>query len=493
MSDKSIIEKIPNDIPTYVYRVSDVLSSNGFEAYLVGGSVRDLLLGKTPKDFDIATNARPNEVQNLFPKCISTGAKFGTVLVVIEDEFGERFDVEVTTYRSESDYYGGRWPGKVEFTNTIEQDLSRRDFTINAIAIDLTKLNRDDILLEEKIIDPYKGQIDLNSKLVRAVGNPIERFTEDGLRPIRACRFASVLDFEIEKDTFDAIGKTLNIVKMVAVERVRDEFNKILLNSHVPSKGIDLLQKTGILSIYIPELVEAKNFYQPQYHSDNVYDHSLKAMDLAEDQIKWAALLHDIGKVKTKTEDENGIHYYGHDIEGAKMSVEILKRLRFSNKEIDRISNLIRWHMFHYPSGEWRKSNEIEEIKNNINSTTQRIEHGWSDAAVRRFIKNVGGEDAVDELIKLRIADATSNSKSSFSNDEIEVFQERIARVRSEDMALKISDLDISGKDLAEMGYEQGPQYRNILNFLLEEVLEDPTNNQRIILKNLVSKKFPKQ
>lgn len=479
-----VIEKIPD----YVNKVGDKLLSAGFEAYLVGGSVRDLLVGKIPKDYDIATNATPGQIQKIFPQSIATGAKFGTVVVVIEDDLGERYDLEVTTYRSESDYFGGRWPGKVEFSKTIDADLARRDFTVNAFAINLDNTSQDP---DSSLLDLYGGISDLRSRVIRAVGNPLERFEEDGLRPIRACRLASVLGFTIEKNTFAAINKTLHITKMVSIERVRDELEKLIMGSVKPSVGIRLLEQSGILELYIPELVQAKDVYQPEYHADDLFEHSLKTLDLAEDRIKWAALFHDIGKVKTQTVDESGTHFYGHDRVGAEMVVEIMKRLRFSNEEIKNTENLVRWHMFYYPSGDWRREFDVEKVESI--EEDGRVQHGWSDAAVRRFIRSIGGVDQLEDLIKLRIADATSNPKSIFSTKEIDVFQKRVSEVLEKDMALKVTDLDIDGKDLVILGFEPGPKFKEILEYLLEVVTEDPEKNRKDLLMEITSSVFAKK
>lgn len=494
------IAEVKDLVPDYVLEIARVLLAANYEAYLVGGCLRDILLGKVPDDYDVATNAYPEEIEKLFPKSIPTGAKFGTITVVMEDAQGERFDVEVTTYRSEADYMGGRWPTKVEFTKTIQEDLARRDFTINALALDLQKLialTADDISDEaqtvkvsELIIDPYGGISDLESKIIRAVGNPIERFTEDGLRPLRGCRLASQLNFDIEPQTFEAMQQTNHITKMVSAERVRDELMKLLLKSSKPSKGLYLLRDSGILKLIIPELLEGVNITQPEFHTDAVFDHILKTVDCAEDEVKLAALFHDIAKPRTFSQDEAGIHFYGHDILGSEMTREIMSRLKFSNAEIDQVSTLVRWHMFYYPSADWRKQNvskqkfkeaDKETIKQFIlDSQTRKAQGGWTDAAIRRLIVNVGGEDAIDQLMKLRIADATSNPKSEFNPHELDVLSERIAEVRAKDMALRISDLDITGQDLMQaFQLQPGPKLGEILNYLLDQVIEDPLLNQK--------------
>jgi poly(A) polymerase/tRNA nucleotidyltransferase (CCA-adding enzyme) len=487
-------------VPGYVINIAEELQKAGFEAYLVGGSLRDVLLGKEPSDFDVATNAYPEEIEKIFPKSIPTGAKFGTITVVSEDDNGEKFDVEVTTYRSEADYMGGRWPTKVEFTKTIKEDLARRDFTINAMALDLTHL--DDVEksgnedIRSLIVDPFGGLSDLEDKVIRAVGDPIERFSEDGLRPMRACRIASQLEFKIDPTTFEAIKQTNHITKMVSAERIRDELMKLLLKSPKPSYGLQLMKDTGIMALVIPELLEGIDVTQPQFHVDDVFVHILKTVDAAEDEVKLAALFHDIAKPRTLTKDDKGIHFYGHDILGAEMTREIMTRLKFSNSEIERVSNLVRWHMFYYPSEDWRRGNvdkrkyremSKDEIKSEIEKARNKnVAGGWSDGAIRRFIANVGGEENMDQLLKLRIADAVGNPMSDFNPQELDVLAERIAEVRAKDMALKVSDLDITGEDLMrELNLQPGPKLGEILNHLLDQVLEDPLKNEKSQLLEL--------
>lgn len=465
IDNKQMLETIPE----YVKSVAAILASQGFEAYLVGGAVRDIFLNRTPKDYDIATNALPEEMEKLFDKCITTNARFGTVLVLSEGFKGEKFSVEVTTYRKEEEYFGGRWPGKVEFTSDLVADLSRRDFTINAMALDLTGGG------EAGIIDPFGGRADLSSGIVKAVRDPLERFGEDGLRAYKACRMASELGFKLEDATFDAIGKSLTVASQISMERIRDEFVKCLYNSPVPSVGIELMRHSGLLQIFLPELINNIGVTQPEYHEDDVYTHSLKVLDRAEDTVKLAGLLHDIGKYQTKVIGPDGnTHFYGHDQKSADMAAQIMKRLKFSNVEIDRVTKLIRFHMFYYPTAEWRKSNDIEDVM--VGDTPNS--GGWTDAAIRRFISRIG-EDLIEDLFKLRIADAEANPKSSFNPKEILALQNRISIVKEQDMALKISDLAIDGKDLQGIGYEPGPRMGVVLNKLLEIVIEDPQLNNK--------------
>ncbi|MCS7318037.1 MAG: HD domain-containing protein [Candidatus Dojkabacteria bacterium] len=460
-------------VPQYIFDIAKKLKENNFEAYLVGGSVRDILLEREPLDFDVATNAYPDEIVKIFPKSVPTGAKFGTITVVVPDENGENFNVEVTTYRSEADYFGARWPTKVEFSRTIFEDLKRRDFTINAIAINL-QVELNNSKLADHILDQFNGLADLQNKIIRAVGDPLERLSEDGLRSVRACRLASQLGFLIEEKTFDAIKKTLHIVKNISVERFRDEFEKLIYKSSKPSIGIKLLKESGILEIFIPELLEGIGIVQPEFHSDDVFEHSLKTLDLAPDDVKLAALFHDIAKPRCKSVDScGGIHFYGHDLLGAEMTKQILKRLKFPNAIVEETSRLVRWHMFYYPSSDWRKS---KKHKN-------KHLYGWSDGAIRRLINNVGGEESIDKLIKLRIADASANQKSIFDPSEIMALSNRIAEVRARSTAFKITDLDINGYDIMNhFNLNQGKIIGKVLNYLLKKVLDNPKLNKKDIL-----------
>jgi len=482
------IQKIKQQIPDYINKTADLLISAGYEAYLAGGAVRDIIIGRHPKDFDIATDALPEDIIKIFPKTINTNAHFGTILAIMSDDNGENFDVEITTYRQDEEYIGGRWPSKVIFTRSIKEDLARRDLTINAMALNLKVLWDATSTLEEVLVDPFGGQLDIVNHIIKAVGIPIKRFEEDGLRAYRACRLASELNYEIEKNTMQAIKDTLSISKQVSIERVRDEFVKMLMYSTKPSYGIELFRKTGLLQQFLPELIENIGVVQPEWHNDDVYTHSLKTLDLAEDSIKIAALLHDIGKAATISKDERGTHFYGHDKYGAELVEKILRRLRFSNVEIKRISLLVRWHMFYYPSADWRKEFKVDNIEGDIENIPKN--GGWSDAAIRRFIKNVGGEEIIDDLFKVRIADATANPKSEFNPIELEALERRISKVRAEDMALKVTDLDITGTDLIEVGIPKGPKIGQILQQLLDLVIDDPKLNVRKVLLNEVQKQL---
>ncbi len=423
----------------------------------------------------MATNALPDEMLNMFPKSISTGAKFGTVIVLVQDEHGETYEVETTTFRSEAGYIDGRWPSSVKFVDEIDQDLGRRDFTFNAMAVDLSKLDLDDgkELKEVEIYDPFDGIGDIKKKVVRAVGTPLERFKEDGLRSFKACRMAAQFGFTIEEQTLEAIKESRAVAENISMERIRDEFMKMLLNSPKPSVGIELMRETGLLQIFMPELTEGIGVEQKLFHADDVYYHAIKTCDAAEDSVKLAALLHDIAKPRT---DMGNGHFYGHDRMGADMAEQIMKRMKFPKSEIERTKKLIANHMFYYPHIEEGMSDEEKE---NIEA------HRWSDSAVRRFIQRVG-EENIDDLFKLRMADAQSNPYTSFKPDEITILQKRISDVRHQDMALKVTDLNITGEDLEKLGVEKGPKMGEVLRELLERVLDDPLLNTKEKLSEIV-------
>ena len=435
-------------LPKSALALLSTLKKSGHQAYLVGGCIRDLLLGIPVKEWDITTSAKPDEVAMLFRKVIPTGIEYGTVTVHMED--GE---YEVTTFRADEKYVDGRHPSNVKFTDDIHKDLSRRDFTINAFAYDPEK---------DALIDDFDGQNDLKNKLIRAIGNPADRFSEDGLRSLRACRFAARLEFEIEKETFAAIPKTLEITRKVAAERIHDEIVKIL-SAKKPSIAFELMRKSGLLNLIIPELLACLNVEQPpQFHKYDVYWHNLYACDAApigNVVLRMAALLHDIGKPSCK----EGFHFYGHDQAGAKMTEEILRRLKFSNDEIGRITNLIKEHMFNYVSD-------------------------WNDSAVRRFIRRVGGLSNIPELFELRKADARAMERE-IEAEYLAELQKRIDKIVAEENALDIKDLKVKGEDVMQtLNVQPGPLVGKVLHYLLDKVLDDPKLNERDKLLDMVKK-----
>lgn len=461
-------------IPGYVQKVARMLLKEGYQCYLVGGALRDVVLGIVPDDYDLATDAKPDQMLDIFPKSVATGMRFGMVSAIVPDDKGENFEVQVTTFRSEEGYVDGRWPTKVNFITDLDLDLGRRDFTFNAMALDLSATELDGVEEEKEweVYDPFGGMRDLGLRVVRAVGTPIERFKEDGLRAYKACRMASQLGFDIETDTFEAIRGALPVAAQISMERIRDEFMKMLMHSSKPSIGIELMRKTGLLELFLPELLEGYGVVQMKFHADDVYYHSLKTCDVAPDKVKLAALLHDIGKPR---KDMGNGHFYGHDTEGATMVETIMTRMKFPKSEIKKVANLVRNHMFFYPHYEDGMSEEqIRSLK----------EKEWSDSAVRRFIARVG-EENLEDLFSLRIADASSNPMTSFKPEEITELQKRISDVRSRDMALKVTDLKVNGNDLKEIGIDDGKEIGRVLSALLERVIDDPMLNTKETLLDL--------
>ncbi|MBN2038614.1 MAG: HD domain-containing protein [Spirochaetes bacterium] len=435
-------ESVKNDI----MKIADTFFSNGYEFYLVGGSVRDILLGYDVLDYDFATNAVPDAVMKLFRRVVPTGIKHGTVSILINDN-----QYEVTTYRADGKYIDGRRPETVSFSDTLEQDVRRRDFTVNGLAYDMK---------EEKIIDYVEGLADIDRKVIRTIGNPVDRFMEDGLRPFRACRLASRLYFSIDDDTFGAIKKTLDVAKLVSAERIRDELIKTV-DTEKPSIGLEYMRKSGLMELFLPELLQGYSLTQNKFHVYDIYYHSVYSCDAipgSDPIIRLAALLHDVGKSATRREGEDGEStFYNHEIIGSKITGKIMKRLKFSNEEISRVTNLVINHMFHYTDE-------------------------WTDGAVRRFIRKVGLEN-LEDLFLLRLADRRGNGQRDGLPAPIRELQRRINIVIEQDNALSVRDLDIDGHILmSEFDIRPGPVIGKILNELLEMVLDDPDANTREIL-----------
>ena len=462
---------VSTQIPGYVLEIARKVVKDGYKIYLVGGCVRDLLLHKIPQDYDLTTDAIPNVLLKLFPDAKKVGVSFGTVLIPVWLERKKGYEeVEITTLRREEKYLDARHPTKVEFVKDIHLDLRRRDFTINALAIEFlselfSKISKYDYEkmyeFDLPIIDDFGGLNDLKNKLIRAVGNPRDRFNEDALRMLRACRFVAQLQFKLEKSTAQAIGEMSKNITKVAIERVRDEFVKMLEKSEKPSLGIECLRKHGLLKHILPELLDTVGVEQPIGHVHDVYTHILHVVDVAPPKIRMAALLHDIAKPHTARGDG---HFYGHDIKGAKMAEQILTRLKFPKKEIKRITTLVREHMFFYLPGV------------------------WTDSAVRRFIRRVGTE-YIEDLFALRMADSKGNPKSEWEPEEIVKFRKHIQKILEEEHALKVTDLAINGHDLMkEFNLKPGPIIGEILNFLLEQVLDNPKLNNKKELLELAEK-----
>jgi putative nucleotidyltransferase with HDIG domain len=428
--------------------IASVFTGRGKEVFLVGGAVRDMLLGKNAHDWDLATSALPEEVIAMFHAAgcsvIPTGIKHGTVTVRYKGHF-----LEVTTFRTESDYLDGRRPEQVDYTASIEEDLSRRDFTMNAIALQLP---------EGRVVDPFGGREDIKARRIRCVGDPLERFSEDGLRPLRAVRFASQLGFLMEDAVLAAILPSLSITAKVAPERVRDELGKIIASDR-PSTALLLMERTGLLGLVLPELAACRGIDQKGFHRFDVLNHSLLACDFAarqgyDEEVRLAALFHDLGKVATRRMDDSGVWtFYGHEQVSVDLCRDIMRRFRYSNAVRDTVLHLIGEHMFHY-----------EDI--------------WTSAAVRRFIIRVGRE-YLDRLYQLRMADSFGLAGIEPSPELLVPLISRVDAVLAEERALSLKDLCINGADLLALGEKPGPRIGIILKELFEAVLDDPALNNR--------------
>ncbi len=442
------------EVPAEVLEVVAALRGAGKQAYLVGGCVRDLLAGLEAVDFDVATDAVPEEVQRLFLRTAPTGIKHGTVTVL-----GARGDYEVTTFRRDGKYGDARHPDDVTYAESIEEDLSRRDFTFNALAYDPAA---------DKLVDLFGGVEDFERGVVRAVGDPKERFREDGLRPLRAVRLAARFEFDVDGETLNAIPAVLDRVRMVAVERVRDEFMKMLATAAKPSYGLELMRETGLLELFIPEVLEGYAVTQNEFHAYDVYIHSLYSCDAAPAEkplVRLAALLHDVGKPRTRVVRDGRVTFYNHQAVSRRMARHILNRLRFSKKERDYVLHLIYYHMFGYTPS-------------------------WTDAAVRRLIRKVGRENIAD-LFDLRIADWFGNGTNYGFPGYLRALERRINDAIAREEAFTEKDLAVDGRGvMAELGIPPGPRVGEVLSYLLERVLEDQSLNERERLLGLVRERF---
>ncbi len=436
-------------IPEEVLAVSQKLKNTGFEAYLIGGCVRDLFLGRKPKDWDVTTNAVPDQIQSLFEKTYYEN-NFGTVGVVNENTEDSTLKViEVTPYRTESTYSDRRRPDSVTFSKNIEDDVKRRDFTINSIAYDPEN---------QKIVDLYGGVSDISKGIIKAVGNARERFAEDGLRTIRAVRFHAELGFEIDEATKKAIADEAHGLKEISKERIRDEFIRII-NSNNPSEALMMAHELGLLVYIVPELEKGLGIEQNQAHAFDVWTHLLKSLAHAAKKkmplhVRLAALFHDIGKPDTRRHDkEKGDYtFYGHEVVGAKITKHILRDLKFPNDIIDKVTKLVRWHMFFSDTGQ------------------------ISLSAVRRMVANVG-KDHIWDLMDVRACDRIGTGRPKENPYRLRKYHAMIEEVMRD--PISVGMLKIDGKRVMEVTKEPaGPRIGYILHALLEEVLEDPTKNE---------------
>ncbi len=442
--------KIPKDVKSIVEK----LKKKGFQAYLVGGCVRDLIRGEEPKDWDVATDAEPEQIQKIFPKSFLDN-KFGTVTVKNKD------GIEITPFRTEEKYTDKRHPDKVEWADTIEEDLARRDFTVNAMALDIKEGE-----LPFRVIDPFKGQEDLKNKIIKAVGRPEDRFSEDALRMIRAVRFAVVLNFKIEENTGKAIKKNSIWLQVISRERIREEFLKIIM-AREAARGIELLRKLGLLKYIIPELEEGYKVAQAKHHKYDCYEHALLSLEYAAKKnfnkyVRLAALLHDIGKPRTKRGQGQKATFYGHEVVGAKLVVQILNRLRFPKKDIEKVTKLVRYHLFYYNVGE------------------------VGEASVRKLLRNVGPE-SINELLQVRMADRIGSGCPKAEPYKLRHLRYLIEKVSKDPLSVKM--LKVNGDNVMKiLGIKSGPKIGWILSILLGYVIEDPKKNKKEFLEKEVKK-----
>lgn len=441
----------PNSVPPPVLELCRKLQDAGHRAWVVGGSLRDTLLGRSPQDWDLATSALPQQVMRVFKRVVPTGIQHGTVTVLWND-----VPYELTTLRGEGAYSDSRRPDEVFFVQSIDDDLARRDFTVNAIAYDP---------LEDRLIDPFGGLEDLQRGHLRTVGRAEERFGEDGLRVLRAARFVATLGFDLDPSTEAAIPNALAAFAKVSRERVRDEWLKAM-RAPRPSRAFEVMRRTGILGVSCPVLMEQVGCEQNKYHAYDVWNHSMACLDASEPEPlqRMAAVLHDLGKPRTRARSDktDDFTFYNHETVGADIADEWLRDYRFSNEERTRIVHLVRNHLICYSSE-------------------------WTDAAVRRFVKRIG-LDHVDALLRLGRADALGKGRPVESElAALEELKQRIQDSVQRGAAFGTRDLAVSGRDvMTQLGVPPGPIVGKVLERLLERVLEDPSLNQRDALLGLM-------
>ncbi|MDA8611285.1 HD domain-containing protein [Candidatus Pacebacteria bacterium] len=460
------------DIPEEVNKVLEGLENAGFEAYLVGGCVRDLLINKIPKDWDVTTNATPEEIQSLFENSFYEN-DYGTVGIKTADPSEPRPGresedpalkvIEATPYRLESTYSDHRHPDEVLFSKNIKDDLARRDFTMNAIA-----------LSKGQIVDLYKGQEDIEKEVVKAVGDPLERFEEDALRILRAIRLATELSFTIDSDTSTAIEMNGELLGQISKERIRDEFVKLIMSDN-PMIGVVMLQKMNLLKHIAPAIERMVDVSQEtEAHKYDVFEHSLRALQHAADkgyslELRLAALFHDIAKPTTKQMTPSGkATFHGHEVIGARVTRETLNSLRFSRETVEKVTKLVRWHMFF---------SDPDEV---------------TLSAVRRIITKVG-QDNIWDLMNLRKCDRIGTGRPKEQSYRFRKYQSMIEEALRD--PLSVGMLKIDGQKLMDIKVEKGPSMGLILHALLEEVLDDPSLNTEEYLekRSLELNELPKE
>lgn len=465
------------EVPKEVLGIINKLESSGFEVYIVGGAVRDILQKKEVTDWDFTTNAKPEEVLKLFLDAIYDDSQFGTVILPGQNEN----IYHITTFRTEHGYSDARRPDKIEWGKSLEEDLKRRDFTINAMALavgETEKLKKkhlgggrmDSSEVECELIDPFNGQKDSKDKIIRAVGKPSERFSEDALRMTRAIRISSELGFKIEEKTFNAIKKNASSINKISKERVRDELLKILASPN-PYQGMEMFRESGLMQEILPGLVETFGVEQASPGRHHIYDvgtHSMLSLkNVAERNtdpiVRLATLLHDVGKAQTYKKLKTGtITFYNHELVSAKIAKRIAKRLKFSKKQADKLWKLVRWHQF-------------------------TVDERQTDSALRRFIRNVGIEN-VPDMLDLRVGDRLGGGARETSW-RLEEFKKRLIEVQKQPFT--VHDLKISGHEvMKELGIKPGPKVGEILQNLYEEVVDKKLDNtKKALMKRLEESK----
>lgn len=430
-------------------QIIDELYKKGYEGYLVGGCVRDIIMGTTPKDWDIATNAKPIDVKKVFRKTIDTGIEHGTVTVRIN-----KVSYEVTTYRIDGEYKDSRRPEEVFFTKQIELDLERRDFTINAMAYNE----------KEGLKDCFKGLDDIKDKIIRCVGNAEKRLEEDALRIMRGLRFSSQLGFDIEEKTLNAMIAKRELLRKISIERIREELDKMLCGKY-PAKALQIMAETGVMEVIMPEMIECIGFKQwNPNHSKDVFMHTLDVIENSPDNriVRTAALFHDIGKPKCFTKDEAGIgHFYGHEVISAEIAEKIMKRMKYDTKSVNKVKLIILEHM-----------NLVCDFK--------------KKSSIKRFIQRVGTEN-LKILFELKRADIMATT-SPERLEIIERLENDCNRIIEEKEPYLLKDLAVNGNDLLKMGYK-GREIGEILNKMLEIIIEHPEKNNFEELKQIVIEK----
>jgi putative nucleotidyltransferase with HDIG domain len=443
------------DIPKEVLKVIKTMKDGGFEAYLVGGCIRDLLRGEAPKDWDLTTNAHPEQIEGLFENTYYNN-DFGTVGVVLEEKGlqstasgSATHIVEVTPYRLEATYSNNRHPDEVTFSDNLEDDLKRRDFTMNAIAYDPT---------EEKLVDLYGGGEDIKNKTIKAVGSAEERFGEDALRILRAIRLSAELHFVIERETEEAIQKTAKNLSTISKERIRDEFIRILM-SEKPMEALLTCERLGVLEYVLPDLKRGIGIEQNQAHSYDVYEHNLRTLQHAADknwtlELRLASILHDISKPETRrfSEEKKEFTFHGHEVVGARVAKKVLADLKFPKKISEKVVKLVRWHMFF---------SDPDQI---------------TLSAVRRMINNVGGEENMWDLMDLRVCDRIGTGRPKEQPFRLRKYKSMVEEALMDPTSVGM--LKITGDRMMEItGEDPGPKIGFTLHALLEQVLDDPKKN----------------